>query len=73
MTDDIGRWLEEFGLGKYADAFAENGIDLDVIGELDADDLKSIDVNLGDRKRLLRAISAPMVDAVVDESEQKPM
>ena len=57
MTDDIHQWLQELGLGKYGEAFAENGIDLDVIAELDDDDLKSIGVNLGDRKRLLRAIS----------------
>ena len=26
MTDEIGRWLQKIGLGKYADVFAANEI-----------------------------------------------
>jgi hypothetical protein len=28
MAQDIGAWLEGLGLGKYAEAFAKNGVDL---------------------------------------------
>ena len=31
MGDDITQWLEELGLGQYAQAFAENGIDLETL------------------------------------------
>ncbi len=71
MADDIRQWLEALGLDKYTDVFVENGIDLDIVGELNDDDLKSIGANLGDRKRLLRAIanqavpsSATLADAM---------
>jgi len=31
MTDNIGNWLEEVGLGKYASVFVESEIDLDTL------------------------------------------
>ena len=34
MVDDIRRWLEELGLGKYADAFEENLVDAAVLPSL---------------------------------------
>ena len=57
MEDDIRQWLEELGLGKYGDVFVENGIGVDVVADLDKDDLQQLGVNLGDSKRLLRAIA----------------
>src|SRR5271166_2067203 len=57
MTDITG-WLEEIGLGKYAEAFRSNDIDFDVLPELGADELKELGVSLGDRQRLLKAIAA---------------
>ena len=56
MADDIRQWLEELGLGKYGDVFVESDIDVDVVPDLDKDDLQQLGVNLGDSKRLLRAI-----------------
>jgi class 3 adenylate cyclase/tetratricopeptide (TPR) repeat protein len=56
MAEDIWQWLEDLGLGKYGDVFVENGIDVDVLSDLANDDLKDIGINLGDRKRLMRAI-----------------
>ena len=29
--NDVGRWLEQNGIGKYADVFAENEIEFDVL------------------------------------------
>ena len=63
MTGDIKQWLEGLGLGQYAQAFAENKIDLDVLTDLTDADLKDLDIPLGDRKRLLRGI-----DGLSDES-----
>ena len=57
MADDIARWLEGLGLGQYVQAFAENYIDFEVLSDLTEADLEKIEVPLGHRKRLLRAIS----------------
>jgi len=57
MAVDIRQWLEELGLGRYADTFVDNGVDFDIITELDDSDLEKLKVNLGDRKRLQRIIA----------------
>src|SRR5215831_18595477 len=54
-------WLESIGLGRYADIFAQNRVDLDVLPDLNEADLAELGIPLGDRKRLLRAI-ASLVD-----------
>jgi hypothetical protein len=55
---DVARWLTEQGLGHHAEAFAENGIAGDILRELTDADLKELGLNLGNRKRLLKAIAA---------------
>ena len=55
---DVSRWLAEQGLEHHAEAFAKNGIAGDVLRDLTATDLKELGLNLGDRKRLLKAIAA---------------
>ena len=56
---DIAKWLEGQGLGEYAEAFAKNKIDGDVLPSLTGDDLKEMGVAaVGDRRRLLRAIAS---------------
>lgn len=55
MTD-VARWLAGLGLEQYADAFAENDIDIDVVTELTDHDLKSIGISLGHRRKILRGI-----------------
>ena len=57
MARDISDWLEELGLGTYADAFAENEIDLGALPHLDKADLKELGLPMGPRKKLLAAIS----------------
>ena len=54
--DDIGHWLEQQGLGKYAGVFAENAIDFDVLADLEREDFKDLGIPIGDVRRLLRAI-----------------
>jgi class 3 adenylate cyclase len=53
----IADWLEKLGLSEYADRFAENRIDFSVLRDLTDQDLKDIGVVLGDRRKILRAIS----------------
>ena len=55
---DVSRWLAEQGLGHHAEAFAKNGIAGDILRDLTDTDLKELGLNLGDRKRLLKAIAA---------------
>jgi class 3 adenylate cyclase len=55
---DVARWLAEQGLGHHAEVFAENGIAGDVLRDLTDADLRELGLNLGDRKRLLKAIAA---------------
>lgn len=56
MADDIAQWLEGLGLGRHAQAFADNGIDLDILSSLTEDDFKDLGLNLGDRRRIQRAL-----------------
>jgi class 3 adenylate cyclase len=55
---DVSRWLAEQGLEHHAKLFAENGIAGDVLRELSDADLRELGLNLGDRKRLRKAIAA---------------
>ena len=41
---DVARWLAEQGLEQYAEAFAENAIDGEVLRTLSEDDLKVLGV-----------------------------
>jgi hypothetical protein len=57
-TVDIGGWLRGLGLERYEQAFRENEIDLRVLPELTADDLKKLGVAaIGHRRLLLKAIA----------------
>jgi class 3 adenylate cyclase/tetratricopeptide (TPR) repeat protein len=55
---NVAAWLNGLGLGQYAQAFAENHIDVEALRGLAADDLKELGVaSLGHRKRILAAIA----------------
>jgi class 3 adenylate cyclase/pimeloyl-ACP methyl ester carboxylesterase len=55
---DVRAWLEGHGLGQYAEGFASNDVDAEVLRTLTADDLKELGVaSLGHRKKLLAAIA----------------
>jgi len=59
MSQKVTSWLEELGLGQYADAFQENELDLDQLVDLSNEDLKDLGVTImGHRKKLFRAIEA---------------
>jgi class 3 adenylate cyclase/predicted ATPase len=52
----VGEWLASLGLSEYAERFAENGIEIDVLSELTDQDLEKLGVLLGHRRRMLRSI-----------------
>jgi class 3 adenylate cyclase/predicted ATPase len=54
----VADWLQKLGLGKYAQCFAENEIDVSVLSHLTDQDLKDIGVPLGPRRKILAAIAA---------------
>src|SRR5262245_34226083 len=53
----IAEWLNALGLGQYAQRFADNDIDTNILRDLTDADLEKIGVSLGHRKRILRAIA----------------
>lgn len=53
----IAEWLESKSLGHLSEVLQTNGVELDVLSEITAAELAEIGVSLGDRKRLLKAIS----------------
>ena len=62
-TMDVVQWLQKIGFEKYLNSFLENNIDQDVLLELTDSDLKELGVSaLGDRKKILNAISSLKTD-----------
>ncbi len=57
MSDKITKLLDELGLGQFAAIFAAQQIDYAVLPELTDEDLKELDIPLGPRKKLLKAIA----------------
>jgi hypothetical protein len=71
---DIGGWLRGLGLERYEQAFRENEIDLRVVPELTADDLKELGVGaIGHRRLLLKAIAALGAPAPQSMAEPPPV
>ncbi len=62
MAEDVGQWLDKLGLGQYARAFAENGVELQHLPHLNDDDLKELGLPLGPRRQLQAAIEALSAD-----------
>jgi class 3 adenylate cyclase len=77
----IAEWLEKLGMSEYTQRFAENRIDFSVLPDLTDQDLEKLGVVLGDRRKMLRAItnletpkSAPIVVAAaapLDTAERR--
>ena len=66
---DVAAWLRNLGLEAHAEAFAENGVDAELLGELNNDDLKDLGIaKLADRKRLLNAIANLASDSPTDDA-----
>ncbi|MCL5779014.1 AAA family ATPase [Limibaculum sp. FT325] len=58
MAGSIGAWLAALGLDEYAERFERQRITPDILPDLSEADLEKLDIPLGDRKRLMRAIAA---------------
>ncbi len=52
----IKAWLKSVSLEQHYDVFAANSIELDIVAALTEIDLIELGLNLGDRKRMMRAI-----------------
>jgi class 3 adenylate cyclase/tetratricopeptide (TPR) repeat protein len=59
---DLRDWLRENNLDQYAGIFEANDVDLDVLRDLDDADLSQMGLSLGNRRRLMKAISARVPD-----------
>jgi predicted ATPase/class 3 adenylate cyclase len=57
-VNSIRDWLESNGLGTYAELFAENEIDLDLLPQLTESDLEKLGLSVGARRRLVLAIES---------------
>jgi class 3 adenylate cyclase len=71
---EIAAWLRSLGLERYQQTFRENEIDLRVLPELTADDLKELGVAaIGHRRKLLAAISALRSEAAPSVAQPAPV
>src|SRR5262252_6718224 len=52
----IADWLRKLGMPEYAERFAEERIEIDVLPELTDQDLERLGIPLGHRRRMLKAI-----------------
>jgi class 3 adenylate cyclase/tetratricopeptide (TPR) repeat protein len=67
---DIYNWLSSLGLSQYTESFEANDIDLEVLDELTESDLAALNISLGHRKKILKAIRK--IDSPVEQSESLP-
>jgi class 3 adenylate cyclase/tetratricopeptide (TPR) repeat protein len=58
-------WLASIGLGRHAEVFRQNEIEIDVVGDLSEEDLIRLGLSLGDRLRLKRALAKLPAEARV--------
>jgi class 3 adenylate cyclase len=72
MADDVVKWLEELGLGQYAQAFADNEVDLEVLPELNEENLRELGLPMGPRKKVLKAIGGPRATDLGTASVSSP-
>jgi class 3 adenylate cyclase/tetratricopeptide (TPR) repeat protein len=53
----IAEWLGSLGLSEYTERFVANAIDPSVLAEITEQDLKDLEIPLGHRRKILRAIA----------------
>ncbi len=69
MNDRVAEWLQGLGLDQYREVFQQNAITWDVLPEVNDDDLISLGVVLGHRKKILRAIAHLSQSGEGDQAE----
>jgi SAM (Sterile alpha motif) domain-containing protein/sporulation related protein len=55
---EVADWLARLGMSEYAQRFAENNIDMGVLGELTDADFDRLGLSIGHRRKLLKALAA---------------
>ena len=70
---NIGAWLRDLGLDRYEQTFREAEIDADILLDLNDADLKELDIPLGPRKKLSKAISVLKEERQVGEAERRQL
>lgn len=70
QPDDIESWLSRIGLGKYAQVFADNEIDLAILPALSEEDLRELGLPLGPRRKLRQALADRTAAAEAPRSRQ---
>lgn len=55
---DLQSWLDDHGLGQYAQVLAGNDIGVDLLAELTDEELRELGFSIGHRMRLRRALQA---------------
>ncbi len=68
--DELGDWLKTLGLERYAQAFAANDVDFEVLALLTEADLEKLGLSLGHRRKLLRAL-AERLPATAPDAERR--
>jgi predicted ATPase/class 3 adenylate cyclase len=69
----VGEWLASLGLEEYSQRFAENGVDLSVLGDLTDQDFRELGVLLGHRRKMLRALAKLAGAAALPQSGAEPV
>jgi class 3 adenylate cyclase len=71
----IRQWLASIGMEHHTESFERERLTKDVLGELTDEHLKSLDVPLGDRLRILKAIDANKATSTLNGSagDTKPV
>ena len=64
---EIRKWLEEIGVGQYADAFEANEIGMDLLGQVDDQMLQDIGISIGGHRLRIRSAIAKLATAPVAE------
>jgi hypothetical protein len=68
----IGEWLEKLGMSEYAERFAKNDIDIEVLGDLTDADFDRLGVSIGHRRKLLKALAAGLPTAAAASPSKSP-
>lgn len=69
---NIAQWLEEHGLGQYAQVFADNAVDLETVPHLSEADLIELGLPLGHRRKLQAALAGLVTDAGASRPASPP-
>lgn len=68
----IADWLASLGLSEYTDRFVANAIDASILGEITEQDLKELEIPIGHRRKILRAIADGVQAPLASPLSQQP-